>query len=241
MQVNTNFCLPITKVLHIIAVFITMKKVQRMQKAVVLILSTTMLFFYSMFAIADQSAGFYGGAQIGYGGQALANGNAGTSQFDGMVVTAVTTEKHNANVAGRMMLGYHFNQYTGLELGMMQYGFLRWRITTFFQANPTSVVNMLVTSYALDFLARLSYQPTRHLLVFFKTGLAYVRSKVYLSTNALLKQHAYRPEIAVGLDIPINKTVAIETTYSYIFRKNTLHDARHTPALHAVLVGVSVS
>lgn len=159
---------------------------------------------------ASKDIGFaknlYVTAQAGYADTHLRSNTKGPSPLD------------NNGLAGRLALGYNFNQIFALELGYTQFqeGKLNLKdLNTHFEAQQ----------YAVDIAGKGTYPITHNVNLYGKLGVAYLTTRLTETDNdgsynindgEGVAKHKLAPEIAVGMNYAITPNVSVDASLTHI-------------------------
>lgn len=122
----------------------------------------------------------------------------------------------NNGIAGRLAVGYQFNQNFAVEAGYLQ---LRSK-----KANTTinkQDINWKLSQHAIDLAAKGILPIANNLNAYGKLGVAYLTSNAKLSNDTLAKtasdkQYKWAPEAAVGVSYDITPNMSVDTSWTHI-------------------------
>lgn len=157
----------------------------------------------SMMAAHAATPGVYATGQLGY---------ANTHMRD--KISLLDAPLSNNGLAGRLAVGYQFNQNFGLELGYLQ---TRSGKAEFPQSDPPFSVSL--KQNVIDLAGKGILPLANNFNVYGKLGVAYVTTKISASStseNAGHTQHKWAPEAAVGVGYDITPNVTVDTSWTHI-------------------------
>lgn len=178
------------------------------------VLSTTVLTVSVLGAMAANAAapGVYVTGQVGYA--------------DTHMDSKVSKHLSNNGLAGRVALGYQFNQNFAVETGYLQLDQKKVNIDPTSQVHNTSVK---LQQNAIDFVGKGIVPLSSNINVYGKLGLAYVSSNIDITTKvgafpttidlndaAHVAKHKWAPEAAVGVSYDITPNVSLDTSWTHI-------------------------
>lgn len=139
----------------------------------------------------------------------------------------------NNGLAGRLAIGYQFNQNFAVELGYLRLGSKKIDLKSAKMGNPAIDLkdsSMTFAQNALDLAAKGIVPISNNFNVYGKLGVAYLTSNVSIDGKdskdqkvsynindaAGLKKRQWAPEVAVGVSYDITPNVAIDTSWTHI-------------------------
>lgn len=179
------------------------------------VLSTTVLTVSVLGAMAANAAapGVYVTGQVGYA--------------DTHMDSKVSKHLSNNGLAGRVALGYQFNQNFAVETGYLQLDQKKVNIDPTSQVHNTSIK---LQQNAIDFVGKGIIPLSSNINVYGKLGLAYVSSNIDITTKvgafptttidlndaAHVAKHKWAPEAAIGVSYDITPNVSLDTSWTHI-------------------------
>ena len=130
---------------------------------------------------------------------------------------------NNSGLAGRLAIGYQFNQYWATELGYLQLKKATVAIPAIGQLIPGTETSK---QNAIDLVGKGILPVSDKINVYGKLGLAYLTSDLNLKEKSGKKlpnnadygiaKHKWAPEAAVGVSYDITHNVSIDTSWTHI-------------------------
>ncbi len=189
------------------------------------VLSTTVLTVSVLGAMAANAAapGVYVTGQVGY-----ADTHMDSKTDFSKYVAPNTKDKNLSNngLAGRIAIGYQFNQNFAVEAGYLQSGQKKVNIDGL---NPLQT-SVKLQQNAIDFVGKGIIPLSNNINVYGKLGVAYVTSNIEgtikaggiptinvdLNDLAHVAKHKWAPEAAVGVSYDITPNVSVDTSWTHI-------------------------
>jgi OmpA-OmpF porin, OOP family len=190
------------------------------------ILSTTVLGVSVLGVMAANAAapGVYATGQIGY-----ANTHMGSkTQISNLASNNFSNDKNLSNngLAGRIALGYQFNQNFAAEAGYLQLGDRKVAIS---KIGVPQQDTLKLQQNAIDLVGKGIIPMGSNLNLYGKIGVAYVTSNIdkttvgsgntstaELNRTANFAKHKWAPEAAVGVSYDITPNVSLDTSWTHI-------------------------
>ena len=162
-------------------------------------------------------------------------------------------DNNKSSVAGRINIGYNFNEYFAVEVGGAAWSQANadWSVYNSSGNTLLATGHGHLNSYDVDLLGKLTYPFSNGFKVFAKAGGAYVWStrdlNSRLNTWAPIIRHRadetdsrLRPEAAAGIGYNIDDNWSVSAQYSYIWgnSNNFLRSDNAIPNLQMATVGV---
>ena len=201
------------------------------------VLSTSVLVVSALTVMAANAAapGVYVTGQLGYANTHMgsktniANINNPDLPYDYTIDpnNASDTNLANNGLAGRIALGYQFNQNFAVEAGYLQLGQKKVNGTL---RNSDGVKGTLkLQQNAIDLVGKGIIPVSDNLNVYGKIGVAYVMTNIEgdialkttdvtanLNTSAKVAKHKFAPEVALGVSYDITPNVSVDTSWTHI-------------------------
>jgi OOP family OmpA-OmpF porin len=128
---------------------------------------------------------------------------------------------NNNGLAGRLAVGYQFNQNWAVELG-----YLQLKNGKYVEVQPKDKITTTLKQNAIDIAAKGILPLSDRFDVYGKLGLAYVTSDIaytdkyaeghkYNDVYSIAK-HKWAPEAAVGVSYDLTSNVSIDTSWTHI-------------------------
>lgn len=202
------------------------------------VLSTTVLSVSVLGAMAANAAapGVYVTGQVGY-----ANAHMGSKtkvsdvlgEYAQYVDPAVQNKNLSDNgLAGRIAIGYQFNQNFAVEAGYLQLGESKVNLGAVHLPNGQGVSEgtLKLQQNAIDLVGKGIIPVSNNVNVYGKLGIAYVTTNVQVSldtpgepsinvdlnNNANVAKHKWAPEAAIGVSYDITPNVSVDTSWTHI-------------------------
>ncbi|WP_342219377.1 outer membrane beta-barrel protein [Rickettsiella endosymbiont of Miltochrista miniata] len=191
------------------------------------VLSTTVLTVSVLGAMAANAAapGVYVTGQVGY-----ANTHMGSKTQISDLISDQNYSKDNDlsnnGLAGRVALGYQFNQNFAVEAGYLQLG--ERKVDTS-KIGATTQSTLKLQQNAIDLVGKGIMPLGSNFNVYGKLGVAYVTSNIDntttgsgntsttdLNRTANVAKHKWAPEAAVGVSYDITPNVSVDTSWTHI-------------------------
>ncbi len=200
------------------------------------VLSTTVLGISALGVMAANAAapGIYVTGQLGYANTHMGNKTNIKAISNNLpklinVYSVNPNDKDLANngLAGRIALGYQFNQNFAVEAGYLRLGQTKVAANGnnhFIKSDGTLKLQQNV----VDFLAKGIVPICNKFNLYGKAGLAYIntnlnytekadsKTKTDLSEAANVNRHKLAPEVALGVSYDITPNVSIDTSWTHI-------------------------
>ncbi len=206
---------------------------------------------YYMPSYQDHS-GVYISGQIGYGRQVI---DSDTETVTDPLLGTVTVRGEGddeGGVAGRLAIGYDFNENFGIELGGMKFSNADVKLSFSRPIMGSTVrARTQLKAFAIDLLAKGVLPLTSDFYVYAKGGVAYVNLEADSKATVTLpsgrtatikdddSENKFRPELAVGVGYNITDNVMIDVSVSRIFGKSKLFSSDYIPDLDTAMVGLT--
>lgn len=179
-------------------------------------LTTTVLGISAIGAMVANAAapGIYVSGQIGYG-----NNNMKLYSHDLLPNNDIS----KSSLAGRVAMGYQFNQNFALEAGYLQAAQKKITLVSGSLKNPI-IGDVTLDQNAIDFVAKGIYPVSSNLNLYAKLGVAYLTTDFGTDSgdqrfNPMIQDIAKRkwaPEAAVGISYDITPNVSLDTSWTHI-------------------------
>lgn len=203
------------------------------------VLSTTVLTVSVLGAMAANATvpGVYVTGQVGYANTHM-GGRTNISDILGPVATAVepaALDKNLSNngLAGRVAIGYQFNQNFAVEAGYLRLGEGKVNlgaITLSDRPLVTTQGTLKLQQNAIDLVGKGIIPIANNFNVYGKLGVAYVTTttkgtfetpgfptvNVDLNDRDNIAKHKWAPEAAVGVSYDITPNVSVDTSWTHI-------------------------
>lgn len=185
--------------------------------------------------VANAAApGVYVTGQLGYANTHM--GNKTTLPSFESKEGKVTFDKNNLNnngLAGRLAIGYQFNQTLAIEMGYLQLGQKKSNFSGELTPKGLDPVNVngsfKLSQYAIDLAAKGILPISDKFNVYGKLGVAYLTTttKNIINSSAsgisidndsipTFAKHKWAPEAAVGVSYDITPNVSVDTSWTHI-------------------------
>jgi OmpA-OmpF porin, OOP family len=178
--------------------------------------------------------GIYVTGQIGYANTHMKD-KADLSELKEISVTLDSYHLSNNGLAGRLALGYQFNQNFAIELGYMQLNKDK-KNTRFISSDPLNPFSLTLSASlkqnAIDFVGKGILPISDKINIYGKLGVAYLTTHLNVNLNASdpdktqtaavdnsyfnIAKHQWAPEVAIGISYDITPNVAIDTSWTHI-------------------------
>lgn len=194
------------------------------------VLSTTVLSVSVLAAMAANAAapGVYVTGQAGY-----ANTHLGVKTDITQHAPNIQDKKlSNNGLAGRVALGYQFNQNFAVEAGYLQFGESKADLGAINAISPKilSQGTLKLQQHAIDLVGKGIIPVANNVNVYGKLGVAYITTDIKgtaqtpglptvtadLNDTARIAKHKLAPEVAVGVSYDITPNVSIDTSWTHI-------------------------
>lgn len=191
------------------------------------VLSTTVLTVSVLGAMAANAAapGVYVTGQLGY-----ANTHMGSKTQISDLVSANFSKDNNLSnngLAGRVALGYQFNQNFAVEAGYLQLGDKKVPVS---QIGVAQQDTLKLQQNAIDLIGKGILPLGNNFNAYGKIGVAYVTSDINQTTvgsgnpnstsdlnrTANVAKHKWAPEAAIGVSYDITPNVSVDTSWTHI-------------------------
>lgn len=201
------------------------------------VLSTTVLSVSALAAMTANAAapGVYITGQVGYANTHMGN-KTKVSNVLGDYVQFVDPAQDNKNLsdnglAGRIALGYQFNQNFAVEAGYLQLGESKVNLGVVHHPSlGESEGTLKLQQNAIDLVGKGIIPVANNVNVYGKLGVAYVTSNVKgslqtpgqpninidFNNNANIAKHKWAPEVALGVSYDITPNVSVDTSWTHI-------------------------
>jgi OmpA-OmpF porin, OOP family len=198
------------------------------------VLSTAVLSVSALGMMAAQATGVYVTGQLGYANTHMGsktNINNIVNPIFSDIVNPVASDKNLSNngLAGRLALGYQFNQNFAVEAGYLQLGQKKYDLPLVQDLQPATGT-MKLQQNAIDFVGKGIIPLANKINVYGKLGVAYLTTNVKgiikgdgipnvtvnLNDQAQIDQHKWAPEAAVGVSYDITPNVSLDTSWTHI-------------------------
>lgn len=199
------------------------------------ILSTTVLSVSALAAMTANAAapGVYVTGQVGYADTNMASK---TNVFDlaGNLIDVHNRDQNLSNngLAGRVAIGYQFNQNFAVEAGYLQLGEEKLNLGLVHLKQPplSGEGIMKLQQNVIDFAGKGILPITNNINVYGKLGVAYITSDIKgilrtpgqpkgdfnLNDQANVAQHKWAPEAAIGVSYDITPNVSLDASLTHI-------------------------
>lgn len=200
------------------------------------VLSTTVLSVSVLAAMTANAAapGVYVTGQVGY-----ANAHMGSKtkvsdvlgDYGPFVNPAVRDKNLSDNgLAGRIAIGYQFNQNFAVEAGYLQLGESKVNLGAVHLPDGVSEGTLKLQQNAIDLVGKAILPLASNFNVYGNLGVAYVTTDVKgtlktpgaatvnfdLNDNANVAKHKWAPEAAIGVSYDITPNVSVDTSWTHI-------------------------
>lgn len=193
------------------------------------ILSTTVLSVSALAAMTANAAvpGVYVTGQLGY-----ANTHMGskTNLHDQDLDEGMKTDKlSNNGLAGRVALGYQFNQNFAVEVGYLQLNSKKLDVTQHFFDEMEGNASINLNQHAIDLVGKGILPVTQNINVYGKLGVAYLTTDLHtkvtedkhdfiysLNPYANVAKHKWAPEAAIGVSYDMTPNVSLDASWTHI-------------------------
>ncbi len=193
------------------------------------ILSTTVLSVSALAVMTANAAapGIYVTGQLGYANTHMGSKtNLHTHDLD---EGSKTKPLSNNGLAGRVALGYQFNQNFAVEVGYLQLNNKKLDVTQHLFNNMEGNASLNLQQHAIDLVGKGIVPLTQNINVYGKLGLAYLTSdinlnvkddafdaKVNLNNYTHIAKHKWAPEAAIGVSYDITPNVSLDASWTHI-------------------------
>jgi opacity protein-like surface antigen len=201
------------------------------------ILSTTVLSVSALAAMTANAAapGVYVTGQIGYTDTNMAS-KTNVSDLAGNFIDVPKKAKDqnlsNNGLAGRLAVGYQFNQNFAVEAGYLQLGEekLNLGLVHLKQIAQSGEGKLKLQQNVIDFAGKGILPIMNNMNVYGKLGVAYITSNILgtvesagaptatynLNDTANVAQHKWAPEAAIGVSYDITPNVSLDASLTHI-------------------------
>jgi opacity protein-like surface antigen len=201
------------------------------------VLSTTVLSVSVLAAMSANAAapGVYVTGQVGYANTHMGS-KTKVSDILGPFADDVDPAALNKNLAdnglaGRIAIGYQFNQNFAVEAGYLQLGQSKVNLGVIHENNiPIGEGSLKLQQNAIDLVGKGILPLASNFNVYGKLGVAYVTSDVKgtfqapgipiinvdFNNNANIAKHKWAPEAAIGVSYDITPNVSVDTSWTHI-------------------------
>lgn len=173
----------------------------------------------------SSKSGVYVTGQLGYANTHMGNKTDFTQIGNGIIPNnAKDTNLVNNGLAGRLAIGYQFNQNFAVETGYLQLG--QKNVSGAIGNNP---IKLQLRQNVIDLVGKGIYPVYDKFNVYAKAGIAYVNSPIDAkeTTNGIpvtanlnnavnIAKHKFAPEVAVGASYDITPNVSVDTSWTHI-------------------------
>ena len=190
------------------------------------ILNTSVLGVSVLGAMAANAAapGVYVTGQVGYANTQMGN-KTDTANLLHNKDKAEANNLSNNGLAGRLALGYQFNQNFAVEVGYLQLG--QRKVNVLVSPEQSS---LKLRQNALDLVGKGIIPVSNNIDVYGKLGVAYLTSDIKetvkegghstttydLNDVARVNKHQWAPEAAIGVTYDITPNVSVDTSWTHI-------------------------
>jgi OmpA-OmpF porin, OOP family len=190
------------------------------------ILNTSVLGVSVLGAMAANAAapGVYVTGQVGYANTQMGN-KTDTANLLHNKDKAEANNLSNNGLAGRLALGYQFNQNFAVEVGYLQLGQRKVNV----RVSPEQS-SLKLRQNALDLVGKGIIPVSNNIDVYGKLGVAYLTSDIKetvkvggqstttydLNDVARVNKHQWAPEAAIGVTYDITPNVSVDTSWTHI-------------------------
>ncbi|MCH9636394.1 outer membrane beta-barrel protein [Rickettsiella endosymbiont of Litargus connexus] len=190
------------------------------------ILNTSVLGVSVLGAMAANAAapGVYVTGQVGYANTQMGN-KTDTANLLHNKDKAEANNLSNNGLAGRLALGYQFNQNFAVEVGYLQLG--QRKVNVLVSPEQSS---LKLRQNALDLVGKSIIPISNNIDVYGKLGVAYLTSDIKetvkegghstttydLNDVARVNKHQWAPEAAIGVTYDITPNVSVDTSWTHI-------------------------
>ncbi|MCH9755523.1 MAG: outer membrane beta-barrel protein [Candidatus Rickettsiella isopodorum] len=190
------------------------------------ILNTSVLGVSVLGAMAANAAapGVYVTGQVGYANTQMGN-KTDTANLLHNKDKAEANNLSNNGLAGRLALGYQFNQNFAVEVGYLQLG--QRKVNVLVSPEQSS---LKLRQNALDLVGKGIIPVSNNIDVYGKLGVAYLTSDIKetvkegghstttydLNDVAGVNKHQWAPEAAIGVTYDITPNVSVDTSWTHI-------------------------
>lgn len=174
--------------------------------------------------------GFYVNGQIGYADTHMGSktnfASFGPSAF--IPSDANNRNLSNNGLAGRIAMGYQFNQNFAIEVGYLQLGDKKVAGVTHLTSEPLSG-KLKLQQHAIDLVAKEMVPINNQFNFYGKLGVAYLTTNVdgdfaipgqtaepNLNGYTQIARHTFAPEVALGASYDLSKNVSLDTSWTHI-------------------------
>lgn len=192
------------------------------------VLSTTVLSVSVLAAMTANAAtpGVYVTGQLGY-----ANTHMGskTNFHDHYLDLGKNKNLSNNGLAGRVALGYQFNQNFAVEVGYLQLNDKKVDMTQHLFDKMQGNASLNLQQHAIDLVGKGIIPVSQNFNVYGKLGLAYLTTDVNLKVKegnldanlnlnhyTNIAEHKWAPEAAIGVSYDITPNVSVDASLTHI-------------------------
>ncbi|MDQ8038857.1 MAG: outer membrane beta-barrel protein [Rickettsiella sp.] len=156
-------------------------------------------------------AGFYVNGQVGYA----------DTHMNSKLPAEIGSGLSNNGLAGRLALGYQFNQNYAVEVGYLQLPEGKF--------NQSDVITLYNKQSAIDIAGKASLPITHNVNLYGKLGVAYLTTKLdekyddHVTTDKTnlndtygIARHQWAPEAVVGMGYDVTPNVTVDTSFTHI-------------------------
>jgi OmpA-OmpF porin, OOP family len=193
---------------------------------------TATALFAATLAHATALPGVYVNAQIGYANTHMSN-QTNFAKFGSQAFIPFNANKKNLSnngLAGRIALGYQFNQNFAIEAGYLQLSHNEVTGVTELTPEPLLAGKVKLQQHAVDLLAKGIIPINSKFNVYGKLGVAYLTtningkfmmpegqsSTVDLNNYTQIDRHTLAPEAAIGISYDLTPQVSLDTSWTHI-------------------------
>ncbi|TLY47326.1 MAG: hypothetical protein E6K54_06845 [Gammaproteobacteria bacterium] len=191
------------------------------------VLSNTVLSVSVLAAMTANAAapGVYVTGQLGYANTHMSN----KTRFDKHDIDlGKNHDLANNGIAGRLALGYQFNQNFAVEVGYLGLSQRKLDIPNTFLKDEPGSATLQLQQHAIDLVGKGILPVTQTINVYGKLGVAYLttdlNAKIVSGKDATLglnhyanvAKHKWAPEAAIGVSYDFTPNVSIDTSWTHI-------------------------
>lgn len=193
------------------------------------ILSTTVLSVSALAAMTANAAapGVYVSGQLGYANTHMGSKtNLHGHDLDEGVKTDTLS---NNGLAGRVALGYQFNQNFAVEVGYLQLNSKKLDVTQNLDKYADGHASLNLHQHAIDLVGKGILPVTQNINVYGKLGVAYLTTNLdanltedkhdltlNLNQYANVAKHKWAPEAAIGVSYDMTPNVSLDASWTHI-------------------------